>query len=348
MYKKPTSTKYEDKLAFLLDRYDKNLKFKRNPEIWLSSCIWYTPDFIIGKSLVVEVDGGIHSEFYRKTPDRIRQRALENIGFKVIRINNDDITKFPKNTVDKIRECFFAVSEENETKYNMLKDSKQSSFIYPIKNRTFQDNSQDNKEIDTRQLALEFHLKFIKDKENEEEVWNANFFKEHLSFNDKKIVENSCAMERFMLQLMGLNLKKRKESHDESFIDFLDYSEIFNKSIRVLDSMFNSNIFGLYLKNAFNITAPNFIKNLVFNGGPKINPGVVSIKDKDKLEKTIIDFNQSFNKMDIFVDRHDVIIECIEEIKKIKRIDNNKKSHNEYDKTLKNTIETFAWIEETS
>jgi hypothetical protein len=112
--------------------------------------------------------------------------------------------------------------------------------------------------------------------------------------------------------------------------------------------MFNSNIFGLYLKNAFNITAPNFIKNLVFNGGPKINPGVVSIKDKDKLEKTIIDFNQSFNKMDIFVDRHDVIIECIEEIKKIKRIDNNKKSQNKYDKTLKNTIETFAWIEETS
>jgi len=53
MYKKPTSTKYEDKLAFLLERYDKNLKFKRNPEIWLSSCIWYTTDFIIGKSLVV-------------------------------------------------------------------------------------------------------------------------------------------------------------------------------------------------------------------------------------------------------------------------------------------------------
>ena len=107
MYNKPVSTKYEDKLAFLLENSFSNIKFKRNPEVWLSSCIWYTPDFIIGKSLIVEVDGGIHDEFYRKTPDRIRQRALENIGFKVLRVSNNEIIKFPKNTIDKIMEILF-------------------------------------------------------------------------------------------------------------------------------------------------------------------------------------------------------------------------------------------------
>ena len=106
MYKKPISTKYEDKLAFLLENYAPNLRFKRNPEIWLSSCIRYTPDFIIGKSLIVEVDGGIHHEFYRKTPDRIRQRALKNIGFEVLRVSNIEVIKFPKNTVDIIMEFF--------------------------------------------------------------------------------------------------------------------------------------------------------------------------------------------------------------------------------------------------
>ena len=349
MYKKPSSTKYEDKLDSLLKNYAPHIKYKRNPEIWLSSCIWYTPDFIIGKSLIVEVDGGIHNEFYRKAPDRIRQRALKNIGFKVLRINNNEIIKFPKNTVDKIMESFFAISEEKEkeNKYNMPnapKQSSSSSFIHPIKNKP-QYNSIDNIEYDIPQLALEFYLKHMKDNNNEKEVWNTNFFKEHLSLYDKKIIENNCAMERFMLQILGLSLKK-KENSNSSIVDFLHFCNVFKKSIDILNEIFNSNIFGIYLTNAFNITAPNFIKNLVFNGGPKINPGIVSIKDKDTLETTINEFNQSVNKIGVFIDKDDVIVECIEEIKKIKHIYNNKKSLNEQDNTLKNTIETFCWIED--
>jgi hypothetical protein len=61
------------------------------------------------------------------------------------------------------------------------------------------------------------------------------------------------------------------------------------------------------------------------------------------LEETIKHFNQSFNKMDIFKDKHDVIVEYIEEVKK--RSYNTKKSLTEHGKTLKNTIETFpGWI----
>ena len=152
-------------------------------------------------------------------------------------------------------------------------------------------------------------------------------------------------MERFMLQLLGLNLKK-KENSNGSTIDFSHFYEILKKSIDILNNIFNSDIFGIYLTNAFNITAPNFIKNLVFNGGPKISPGIVSIKDKDTLETIIKDFNQSFNKIDIFVDKNDIMVECIEEIKKIKDIYNNKKSHNINDEILKKTIENYYWIEE--
>ena len=34
----------------------------------------------------------------------------------------------------------------------------------------------------------------------------------------------------------------------------------------------------------FNITVPNFFKNLIFNGGPKINEGIIDIKDIETLE----------------------------------------------------------------
>ena len=84
-YKRPEATIYEDMLASALDKLTfRIINYIRNPEIWISACIWYTPDFIIGKRLIIEVDGGIHGFEYRQTPDRIRQRALENMDIVFI------------------------------------------------------------------------------------------------------------------------------------------------------------------------------------------------------------------------------------------------------------------------
>ena len=89
-YKHPEATIYEDMLASALDKLTfRAVNYVRNPEIWISACIWYTPDFIIGRKLIVEVDGGIHEFEYRQTPDRICQRALENMGYRVYRIKNE-------------------------------------------------------------------------------------------------------------------------------------------------------------------------------------------------------------------------------------------------------------------
>ena len=66
-YKRPISTRYENLLSSALDKFASNIKYIRNSEVWLSACIWYTPDFIIGHRLIVKVDGGIHEFEYRKT-----------------------------------------------------------------------------------------------------------------------------------------------------------------------------------------------------------------------------------------------------------------------------------------
>ena len=89
-YKHPEATIYEDMLVSALDKLTfRAVNYVRNPEIWISACIWYTPDFIIGRKLIVEVDGRIHEFEYRQTPDRICQRALENMGYRVYRIKNE-------------------------------------------------------------------------------------------------------------------------------------------------------------------------------------------------------------------------------------------------------------------
>jgi very-short-patch-repair endonuclease len=67
----------------------------RSQVIWYTGCDKYTPDLIIGKKLIVE-DGKIHDREYQKTPDRIRHRALENIGYYVLRVKNEEIQNTPK------------------------------------------------------------------------------------------------------------------------------------------------------------------------------------------------------------------------------------------------------------
>jgi hypothetical protein len=91
---------------------------------------------------------------------------------------------------------------------------------------------------------------------------------------------------------IGLNLRKGQDN----IVDFEFHSELFRRAKQVLSEIFGSNIYGIYLQNSFNITT-NFIKNLVFEGGPRINPGISSIDESSTLELCIEKFNQSFSKI---------------------------------------------------
>jgi hypothetical protein len=129
---------------------------------------------------------------------------------------------------------------------------------------------------------------------------------------------------------------------------------LFSKAIKIISDTSGSQVSGIYLKNSFNITAPNFIKNLVFEGGSKINPGIVSIKDSTTLEIYIESFNRNFSKLGIFVAKSDVMIECIKELEKRKKImmmtktsTNNTDNDNQGD-NCKRVIEGYQWLFEWS
>ena len=77
----------------------------------MSSCTWYTPDFIIGNRLIVEVDGGVHDLDYRRTPDRIRQRALENMGYNVYRVRNKQVESSPFDVAGRIVDRYYQIME---------------------------------------------------------------------------------------------------------------------------------------------------------------------------------------------------------------------------------------------
>lgn len=60
----------------------------------------------------------------------------------------------------------------------------------------------------------------------------------------------------------------------------------------------------------YSISAPGFSKNLIFNGGPNVNPGVISVKDKSTLDFTIDNFNKHFSSVGITVECSEIKSEC--------------------------------------
>ena len=83
----------------------KNLWFKFNRQHIVGD---YIVDFIcIEKSLVVEVDGGYHSEYEQIQKDEMRTESLRRMGFRVIRFANEDVDGRIQDVIDKIKEELF-------------------------------------------------------------------------------------------------------------------------------------------------------------------------------------------------------------------------------------------------
>jgi very-short-patch-repair endonuclease len=299
-FKAPPPTNSELKLRSILR--SKKILFKDSQVIWYTGCDAYTPDLLIGNKLIVEVDGKIHDKEYRKTPDRIRNRALENMGYNVLRVRNEEIQATPDAVAERIIQLYLEVADNEEdgiptkiTKLNKPMDydpmPKEVNFTLPF-------------------WAVSFN------KELNDEMWSSvDKFKESLARLQPTLVTNQCSMERLILLLLGLNLHKREDGN----LDFEYSLNFLKKSIEILRGLFGEeegNMAAIHLKNMYNISAPGFFKNLIFNGGPNINPGIVSIKDEGVLNCHIDNFNKSFSSMGITVERREIKSECNATLKK--------------------------------
>jgi very-short-patch-repair endonuclease len=286
----PKPTFYERKLAIRLAA--KNTPYKSQPVIWYTRANYYTPDFVIGQKLIVEVDGKIHSMKFRMTPDRIRQRALKNLGYYVMRIRNDRIRRNLEEVVEEIIQRYYETIElqRGNPKVEIVRHDTYDAIPNHI---------QDN----ISQWAIAFNQSL------KEDSWTDDYFKLHLPDYDSVLLENQSALERFMLLLLGLNLK----IGEDGFLDFEHSAGIFGKSIHIVRNIFGDQgeTAGIHLKNMFNVSAPGFFKNLVFFGGPNINPGIVSIDSLKSLKAHINEFNRHFSRYQVSVEEVEVKDECL-------------------------------------
>lgn len=286
----PRPTFYERKLASRLTA--NNIPYKSQPVIWYTRANYYTPDFVIGQKLIVEVDGKIHSMKHRMTPDRIRQRALKNLGYYVIRVSNDTIRINVKTVVKEIIQQFYETVDlqESNPKVEIVRHDTYDSIPKYVQDKI-------------SQWAIEFNRSL------KEELWTADYFRLHLPEYDSVLVRNQSALERFMLLLLGLNLK----TGDYGALDFKYSAQVFGKGIEIIREIFGEQgaTASIHLKNMFNVSAPGFFKNLVFYGGPNINPGIVSVNNLDLLKRQISEFNRHFSSYQVSVEEDEVRDECL-------------------------------------
>ncbi len=292
----PRPTFYERKLASRLAA--NNIPYKSQPVIWYTRANYYTPDFIIGQKLIVEVDGKIHSMKHRMTPDRIRQRALKNLGYYVMRVSNDTIRINVKTVVKEIIQQYYETVDlqQSNPKVEIVKHDTYDSIPKYVLDKI-------------SQWAVEFNHSL------KEELWTADYFKLHLPDYDSILVQNQSALERFMLLLLGLNLK----TGDDGALDFEYSAQVFGKGIEIIREIFGEQgaTASIHLKNMFNVSAPGFFKNLVFSGGPNINPGIVSINNLNLLKRQISEFNRHFSSYQVSVEVDEVRDECLYAFKNI-------------------------------
>jgi hypothetical protein len=178
------------------------------------------------------------------------------------------------------------------------------------------------------------------------EKWNISYFKEFLSQYNPTPIGNRCAMERILFMLLGLNLSLKKDP--QSTIDFEHYSMFFDKSIVIMKGLFGEAA-EIELQNAYNITATNFMKNLIFYGKPLIaRTRIVWIKDYESIVFHINDFKKYFHRFGIYVEESEVKVECLGELEKIENIlkERNKvKQQINQNQIRESELRRFGWLD---
>src|SRR5919204_6228661 len=112
--KRSEPTKYSLQLAKAL--YSMGIEITLEPEIWYTSCNFYTPDILLSNEfIIIEVDGPIHEKVLQiQKNDRIRQRALENSGYYVYRVKNKEIIDSLEHVVAKIRSIILSKQRKKQ------------------------------------------------------------------------------------------------------------------------------------------------------------------------------------------------------------------------------------------
>jgi hypothetical protein len=227
--------------------------------------------------------------------DRIRQRALEKLGYTVYRVRNETIKSSPQEVAKAVLQEYFKVAD--------VQTDQSGSFLSKAK------SIENLISYEPRNNRLSSVAKKLKDCAAK---WNYENFRTCLAEIDDEFLTNPCLTESLIFLMLGLNLT----INDGRKLNFKKLSDFFMNGKNIMSKLYGD-LAEIYLINAFSVSAPRFMKNLVFYGGPRVNRKVVTIDSIETFEEHISEFNNYFSGIGVKLERDEVKTECAYELAKL-------------------------------
>jgi very-short-patch-repair endonuclease len=101
-----SATPAEAELWQLVRKHQLGAKFRRQHPIPATA---YVVDFCAPSlSLIVELDGGAHDDAAHQRLDAVRAQQLRRLGYRLLRLPNDDVLEHPERVVERLRDLIAA------------------------------------------------------------------------------------------------------------------------------------------------------------------------------------------------------------------------------------------------
>ncbi|MFP3130059.1 MAG: hypothetical protein RXR51_00515 [Nitrososphaeria archaeon] len=112
-----------------------------------------------------------------------------------------------------------------------------------------------------------------------------------------QITKMHSAMDKLVLTDLGFSLV----NVNENILDYKKASERLCKMMNVMKTLFGTEG-PITVSNLFTLSAPNFIKNLLVLGGPRVKPGLIQIKSYMDFLENVQTFTEEMQSCNIFLD----------------------------------------------
>lgn len=246
--------------------------------------------------MIVEVEGGVHEEPWMLVRDRIRRRALQSMGYHMTSVKNAELRR-PEETANRIIEEYYQTTELSRH----VKVIQFHPHEMPIE-KHYTDRR-------VKALAQLVAPSFSG------ETWTPDEPVRLLEGLEPGVTHSQSAMDRVLLMCFGLGLKL-KALPSARLVDFEGTAKLFDRLTSLMTGLFGE-AGAQGMQNLLNISAPNFFKNLVFSGGPKVNPAIVVVDSPESLRSQIAEFNASLGQAGVTVEESDVYLEIREACRKL-------------------------------
>ncbi len=255
-------------LNYLLEKLRERYEVQVNKTFWLSASVFFKADIIAKNTAICLTFDRVST---------IKKRAIKYLGYHCLSLSvyelNEELINKAVEVVSRLGPLSPKVKPISPRERPEKIDEGLEEKIVEAAYRT--------SKLSTELLSPESFLKVV-----EETAPGLSKF--------------HSAMDKLVLTDVGFSLKKKSEG----VVDFKDAAERLCKLREFMGALFSEG--KVTVSNLFTLTSPNFMKNLLLIGGPRVKPNLIKIKSYDEFLENVQSFSEEMQACEVYLDLRDL------------------------------------------